>query len=102
MTRITRPPATVAPGHGSRARRPSGQRVTVHRPEEVVIITAEEYGWPRSSLTGEALIEAMLSSPGRNIDTIHERADARAQGVVVTGWLLDTNVPFALRRRRRS
>ncbi len=44
------------------------QHVTVHGRDEVVIVSAEEFRRLKGNLTGEALIEAMQSSPDRAID----------------------------------
>ena len=44
------------------------QRVTVHGREEVVIVSAEEFRRLKGEQTGAALVEAMQSSPYREID----------------------------------
>ena len=44
------------------------QHVTVHGRDEVVVIAAEEFRRLKGNLTGEVLIEAIQSSPHRDID----------------------------------
>lgn len=44
------------------------QHVTVHGRDEVVIIAAEEFRRLQGNITGNALIEAMQSSPHREIE----------------------------------
>ena len=44
------------------------QHVTVHGRDEVVIIAAEEFRRLKGNITGNALIEAMQSSPHREIE----------------------------------
>jgi prevent-host-death family protein len=44
------------------------QHVTVHGRDEVVIIAAEEFRRLKGNVTGNALIEAMQSSPHREIE----------------------------------
>jgi prevent-host-death family protein len=44
------------------------QHVTVHGRDEVVIIAAEEFRRLKGNVTGKALIEAMQSSPYREIE----------------------------------
>ncbi len=57
-----------------RARSEGPQRVTVHGREGVVIISAEEFRRLKGDRTGSALIDAMRSSPRRDIDIEVERA----------------------------
>jgi len=40
----------------------------VHGRDEVVIISADEFGRLKGDLTGEALIAAMQASPHRDVD----------------------------------
>ena len=49
------------------------QRVTVHGRDEVVVISAEEFGRLKGGLTGRALIDAMQASPYRDLDIEPER-----------------------------
>jgi len=44
------------------------QHVTVHGRDEVVVIAAEEFRRLKGSLTGQALVEAIQSSPFRDLD----------------------------------
>jgi prevent-host-death family protein len=44
------------------------QHVTVHGRDEVVVIAAEEFRRLKGNLTGEVLIEAIQSSPHRDIE----------------------------------
>ncbi len=57
-----------------RVRSEGPQRVTVHGRDEVVVISAEEFGRLKGDLTGEALIAAMQASPHRDIDIEARRA----------------------------
>jgi len=50
------------------------QHVTVHGRDEVVVITAEEFRRLQGSRTGRDLIEAIQSSPHRDIDIDVPRA----------------------------
>lgn len=50
------------------------QHVTVHGRDEVVVIAAEEFRRLKGNLTGEVLIEAIQSSPHRDIDIEPRRA----------------------------
>jgi prevent-host-death family protein len=50
------------------------QHVTVHGRDEVVVIAAEEFRRLKGSATGRALIDALQSSPYRDIDIESERA----------------------------
>ena len=86
-----------------RVRSEGPQRVTVHGRDEVVVVTAEEYRRLRGDPTGEALIAAMQASPHRGIDLEPKRVpmpvrESPYNGVLVTGWLLDTNILSELRR----
>ncbi len=44
------------------------QHVTVHGRDEVVVIAAEEFRRLKGNLTGKVLIEAIQSSPHRDLD----------------------------------
>lgn len=49
------------------------QHVTVHGRDEVVVIAAEEFRRLKSSVTGQALVEAMQASPYRDIEIAPKR-----------------------------
>lgn len=49
------------------------QHVTVHGRDEVVVIAAAEFRCLKGSKTGQALIEAMLTSPHRDIEIAPRR-----------------------------
>jgi prevent-host-death family protein len=49
------------------------QHVTVHGRDEVVVIAAEEFRRLKGSATGQALIEAMQTSPHRDIEIAPRR-----------------------------
>ena len=51
-----------------RARRDGPQHVTVRGRDEVVVVAAEEFRRLKGDRTGAALVEAMQSSPYREID----------------------------------
>jgi prevent-host-death family protein len=51
-----------------RARSEGPQRVTVHGREEVVVVAADEFRRLKGEPTGQALIDAMQSSPHREIE----------------------------------
>jgi prevent-host-death family protein len=57
-----------------RVRSEGPQRVTVDGRDEVVVISAEEFGRLKGDLTGRALIAAMQASPHRGIDVEPRRA----------------------------
>ena len=57
------------------------QHVTVHGRDEVVVLSAEEFGRLRSDRTGEALIDAMQDSPHRNVEIEPRRATAPVRDV---------------------
>jgi len=56
-----------------KARSEGPQHVTVHGRDEVVVVTAESYRQLKGSATGQALIDAMQSSPHREIELQPER-----------------------------
>jgi prevent-host-death family protein len=57
-----------------RVRSEGAQRVTIHGCEEVVVISAEEFGRLKGDLTGESLIAAMQALPHRDVDIEPMRA----------------------------
>ena len=57
-----------------RARSDGPQHVTVHGRDEVVVVTAEEFRRLEGSRTGQALIDALQSSPHRKINLEPRRA----------------------------
>ena len=56
-----------------RARSDGPQHVTVHGRDEVVVIAADEYRRLKGGRTGQALIDALQSSPCRDIELEAER-----------------------------
>lgn len=50
------------------------QHVTVHGRDEVVVVAAEEFRRLKGNLTGQALIDALQSSPHRKINLAPRRA----------------------------
>jgi len=50
-----------------RVRSEGPQHVTVHGREEVVVVSAAEFRRLKGGVTGQALIEALQSSPNREI-----------------------------------
>jgi prevent-host-death family protein len=56
-----------------RVRSDGPQHVTVHGRDEVVVIAAEEFRRLRGDGTGRALIEAIQTSPHREVDINPER-----------------------------
>ncbi|MDB5971619.1 MAG: type toxin-antitoxin system Phd/YefM family antitoxin [Hydrocarboniphaga sp.] len=59
------------------------QHVTVHGRDEVVVIAAEEFRRLKGGTTGRALIEAMQSSPYREIDIEPGRGPMPVRDVVL-------------------
>lgn len=57
-----------------RVRSDGPQHVTVHGREEVVVISAEEFRRLTGGAMGQALVEALRSSPHRDLDLETERA----------------------------
>ena len=57
-----------------RVRTNGPQHVTVHGRDEVVVISVEEFQRLKGDMTGQALIEALQSSPHRDFDIEPERA----------------------------
>jgi prevent-host-death family protein len=56
-----------------RARSEGPQHVTVHGREEVVVVAADEFRRLKGEPTGQALIDALQSSPFREIEIEPER-----------------------------
>jgi prevent-host-death family protein len=56
-----------------RARSEGPQHVTVHGREEVVVVAADEYRRLKGEPTGQALVDALQSSPYRDIEIEPER-----------------------------
>ncbi len=103
MTRITRrtksttrPALKSGPGHWllqdakarfselvRKVRSEGPQHVTVHGRDEVVVIAAEEFRRLKGEKTGQALIEAIQSSPRREIDLTPARSAMTVRGVTV-------------------
>ena len=50
------------------------QHVTVHGRDEVVVVAAQEFRRLKGNLTGQALIDALQSSPHRRINLAPRRA----------------------------
>jgi prevent-host-death family protein len=59
------------------------QHVTVHGRDEVVVIAAEDFRRLQGSPTGRALIDALQSSPYRDIDLEPERAPMSVRDVTL-------------------
>lgn len=57
-----------------RARSEGPQHVTVHGRDEVVVISTEEFRRLQGGETGQALVEALQSSPYRDVDLEPGRA----------------------------
>jgi prevent-host-death family protein len=57
-----------------RAHNEGPQHVTVHGRDEVVVVAAEEFRRLKGNLTGQALIDALQSSPHRKINLEPRRA----------------------------
>ena len=57
------------------------QHVSVHGRDEVVVIAAEEFRRLKGDLTGQALIDAIQSSPYREINIEPERAPSPVREV---------------------
>lgn len=71
----------------------------MHGRDEVVVIAAEEFRRLKGAHTGQALIDAIQSSPHRELVIEPARVPLpRPRNIAVTGWLLDTNIISELRR----
>lgn len=64
-----------------RAQSDGPQHVTVHGHEAVVVISATRFRALKGEATGQALVEAMQSSPLREIDLEPERAPMPVRNV---------------------
>ena len=64
-----------------RVRSEGPQHVTVHGRDEVVVIAAEEFPRLKGSRTGQALIDAIQSSPYREIEIEPRRMPLRVRDV---------------------
>lgn len=64
-----------------RVRSEGPQHVTVHGRDEVVVIAAEEFRRLKGSQTGQALIDAIQSSPYRDTDIEPSRASLPVRDV---------------------
>ncbi len=87
MDKVSRTTAAGLPGHWvlqdakarfselvRRVRSEGPQHVTVHGRDEVVIIAAEEFRRLQGARTGRAVVDAIQSSPHRDIDITVARA----------------------------
>lgn len=96
MNKITKSPTTALPGHWvlqdakarfselvRRVRSEGPQHVTVHGREEVVVIAAEEFRRLRGGQSGLSLVEAMQSSPHRDIELGVPRAPMPVRDVAL-------------------
>lgn len=59
------------------------QHVTVHGRDEVVVIAADEFRRLRGGATGQALVEAMRSSPHHGIDIEPKRSPMPVREVLL-------------------
>lgn len=66
-----------------RVRSEGPQHVTVHGRDEVVVIAAEEFRRLKGGATGRALIEAMQSSPHRDIEITPRRGKMPVRDVAL-------------------
>lgn len=64
-----------------RAKSDGPQHVTVHGREEVVVVAADEYRRLRGEMTGQALIDALQSSPHREVEIAPARGPAPIRDV---------------------
>lgn len=56
-----------------RVRSEGPQHVTVHGRDEVVVVAAEEFRRLKGSHSGQTLIDAIQSSPYREIEVVNQR-----------------------------
>ena len=66
-----------------RVRSDGPQHVTVHGRNEVVVITAEEFRRLTGGMTGQALVDALHSSPHRDIDIEPKRTPMPVRDVAL-------------------
>lgn len=64
-----------------RVRSEGPQRVTVHGRDEVVVVSVEEFNRLKGERTGAALIDALQSSPHREVEIEPKRAPMPVRGV---------------------
>ncbi len=64
-----------------RVRSDGPQHVTVHGRDEVVVISAEEFRLLKGAATGQALVDALQSSPHSDIDIEPRRTAMPVRGV---------------------
>ena len=96
MDKVTKSATTGLPGHWvlqdakarfselvRRVRSEGPQHVTVHGRDEVVVIAAEEFRRLRGDKSGLSLVEAMQSSPHRDIDLSVPRAPMPVRDVAL-------------------
>jgi prevent-host-death family protein len=96
MDKTSRSTAAGLPGHWvlqdakarfselvRRVRSEGPQHVTVHGRDEVVVIAAEEFRRLQGAQTGRALVDAIQSSPYREIDIAAARAPMPVRDVVL-------------------
>ena len=96
MDKTTKPLATALPGHWvlqdakarfselvRRVRSEGPQHVTVHGRDEVVVIAAEEFRRLRGDHSGLSLVNAMQSSPHRDIELAAPRAPMQVRDVTL-------------------
>jgi prevent-host-death family protein len=57
-----------------RAKSEGPQLVTVHGREEIVVVSADEFRRLKGGLTGQALVDALLTSPYRDVKLAPRRA----------------------------
>ena len=96
MDKATKSPTTGLPGHWvlqdakarfselvRRVRSEGPQHVTVHGRDEVVVIAAEEFRRLRGDKSGLALVEAIQSSPHRDIELAVPRSPMPVRDVTL-------------------
>ena len=96
MNKTAKSSVTALPGHWvlqdakarfselvRRVRSEGPQHVTVHGRDEVVVIAAEEFRRLRGEQSGQALVEAMQSSPHRDIELQVPRAPMPVRDVAL-------------------
>ena len=66
-----------------RARDEGPQHVTLHGREEVVVVTAEEFRRLKGERTGKDLVDAMQSSPHRDVELEPSRAPMPVRDVTL-------------------
>lgn len=66
-----------------RVRSDGPQHVTIHGRDEVVVISAEEFRRLKGGMTGQALIDALRSSPHRDIEIEPKRTKMPVRDVTL-------------------